>query len=167
MSTSDFDNADQWTINLGQSAAPHTLTMILNLGCVDTQEWWQPNVDDLFKAVTDGQIQLHLKFWNKIKEPLINGNIANSYIDYQHPQAALVYIKAVFRQQEKLRELPHEAVPAYLEQTYGVTPYSNATAVQAKIDREVAANGVTSIPTLIFDGQMRFDESLVSLKELC
>jgi len=166
MSTVNFDHSDENTINLGQADAPHKLTMILNLGCVDTQEWWLPNVADLFKAVDEGQLQLHLKFWNKIKEPLRNGNTANGYIDYQHPQAALTYIEAVFAQQQVLRELPNEEVPAYLEKTYGVSPYPAASAVKTAIDDQVSANGITSLPTLIFDGEKRFDKQLVPLKQL-
>ncbi|BDZ30299.1 thioredoxin domain-containing protein [Lactiplantibacillus sp. WILCCON 0030] len=163
---SGFSDSDATTINLGQPQAPHTLTAILNLGCEDTQDWWLPNVDELFQAVDDGQLQVHLKFWNKIKEPLRNGNIANGYIDYQQPEQALTYIEAVFQGQDDLRGLANAAVPAYLEQTYGVKPYAAAAAVKQQIDQEVAANGITSLPTLIFDGKMRFDEQLVPLSQL-
>jgi len=166
MSTMNFDFSDETTINLGQPTAPHTLTAILNLGCKDTQAWWLPNIEALFKAVDAGELYVHLKFWNKVKEPLRNGNLANGYIDYQHPEQALTYIEAVFQAQAVLRDLPNESVPAYLEKTYGVKPAANAAVVKATIDREVADNGITSLPTLIFDGQDYFDEQLVPLSTL-
>lgn len=166
MEKSGFNVSDEFAINLGAPTAPHEMTAILNLGCVDTQAWWLPNADDLFAAVDAGKLSLHLKFWNKIKEPLRNGNTANGYIDYQHPKAALGYIKAVFQAQADLRELPNEAVPAYLAKTYGVKPYANADEVAASVAQEVAATGVTSIPTLILDGKRYFDDQLVPLKTL-
>jgi len=166
MTELSFDISNKTSVNLGAPTAPHEMTAILNLGCVDTQEWWLPNADDLFAAVDAGKLSLHLKFWNKIKEPLRNGNTANGYIDYQHPQAALDYIKAVFQAQADLRELLNEAVPAYLAKTYGVKPYANADEVATSVAKEVAATGVTSIPTLILDGKRYFDDQLVPLKAL-
>jgi len=161
-----FKVDSQTTLTYGNPQAPHELTLILNLGCVDTRDWWQPNQAALFAAIDQGKLQVHVKFWSKVKPTLLNGNVANGYVDYQHPAAALRLIKAVFQNQEPLRAADLAAVPAYLEKTYQVTPYVQAETVRQRIDREVAANGITSLPTVIYQGQAYADETLPTIDEL-
>ncbi|MFD1419649.1 thioredoxin domain-containing protein [Lactiplantibacillus songbeiensis] len=156
----------QTTLTYGNPQAPHELTLILNLGCVDTRDWWSPNQAALFTAIDEGQLQVHLKFWNKVKPTLLNGNVANGYVDYRHPAAALSLIKAVFQNQDPLRDADLAAVPAYLEKTYQVAPYAQADTVRQQIDREVAANGITSLPTVIYQGQAYADETLPTIADL-
>jgi len=156
----------QTTLTYGNPQAPHELTLILNLGCVDTRDWWQPNQAALFAAIDQGKLQVHVKLWNKVKPTLLNGNVSNGYVDYQHPAAALRLIKAVFQNQDPLRAADLAAVPAYLERTCQVTPYAQAETVRQRIDREVAANGITSLPTVIYQGQAYADETLPTIDEL-
>lgn len=164
MSTYHFDTTNATAVNLGNQAAPQSLTAIFNLVCPDTLRWWQRNHDDLITAVDAGQLQVHLKFWNKAKESLMNGNVAHGFIDYQHPQAALAFIEAVFEHQDDLRELAVDDVADYLQRTYRVTPYAQATAVQAAVDSDVIVNGVLTVPTLILDDQKYTGDSLPSLQ---
>ncbi|AVK62077.1 hypothetical protein C5Z25_09950 [Lactobacillus sp. CBA3605] len=160
----NYDQAT--TLTYGNRQAPKQLTTILNLGCVDTQNWWLLNQAALFEAVDQGQLVLHLKFWSKVKPALMNGNVANGYVDYQHPTAALAFIQAVFQQQAALRALTTTAVPAYLQTTFQVQPYPEAMAVQQQIDREILDNGITSVPTLIMAGKAYFDEQLLPIEQL-
>ncbi|MFC6180590.1 thioredoxin domain-containing protein [Lactiplantibacillus daowaiensis] len=161
----NFNLDDQYTLNFGNSAAPHDLIAILNLGCVDTQAWWLPNEADLFAAIDNGQLKAHFKFWNKQKSTLVNGNIANGYLDYQHPAQAMAWAKQVFHNQQALRDSTD--VPSYLATTYpAVKPYAQADAVKKQIDAEVLANQITSVPTIIFDGHAADEENLQSIKQL-
>ncbi|VDG17781.1 hypothetical protein [Lactobacillus sp. CBA3605] [Lactiplantibacillus mudanjiangensis] len=160
----NFNLTDQYTLNFGRNDAPHELIAILNLGCVDTQEWWLPNEADLLAAIDNGQLNAHFKFWNKVKPALANGNIANGYLDYQHPTQALAWAKQVFHDQLALREATD--VPDYLTTTYGIQPYAQAEIVKKQIDAEVSANHITSVPTIIFDGQAADEENLRSINQL-
>lgn len=160
----NFNLDDQYTLNFGRDTAPHDLIAILNLGCVDTQDWWLLNEADLFAAIDSGQIKAHFKFWNKTKDSLINGNIANGYLDYQHPAEAMAWVKQVFQNQLALREATD--VPKYLMTTYGIQPYASTATVKNQVEEDVLANQITSVPTIIFDGQAADEEKLQSIKQL-
>lgn len=151
------------TLTFGNANAPHQVWAVLNLGCSDTRDWFNAHFDALEKAVAAGRVQLHIQFWSKQKVPLVSGNVANAYIDYHDPQAALAYTKAVFADQDALKAAPD--VRAYLEQTYGVTRNPQAELVDAQVAEAIAAAGITSVPTIVYDGQLYFDETLAKLPE--
>jgi len=161
-----FNNDRQFTLNYGDPQAPQELTLILNLGCIDTRDWWSVNQATLFKALATGQLKVHFKFWNKVKPPLLNGNVANNYIDYQQPTNALKFIKAVFQNQDPLRNAASVDVPAYLAAAYQVTPYPQAESVQQQIAHEIAVNQLTSLPTVIYQDQAYAEADLPVLATL-
>ncbi|RRK10221.1 hypothetical protein D1831_08650 [Lactiplantibacillus garii] len=164
MATYQVDTRAATTLNLGVANAPHTLTAFFNLVCPDTLQWWANNHAVITDAVAAGQLAVHLKFWNKPKEALANGNVAHRYVDYAHPQAALAFVTTIFDHQDDLRELSSGDVPQYLETHYQVKPYGNAASVQAAVDQDVVTNGVLTVPTLILDDQKYTGDSLPLLK---
>lgn len=96
MSEFNFNFSDQSTLNFGKADADHELTAILNLACPDSRKWFLKNESALLNSVGTGQLLLHLKFWNKPKPSLLNGNVANWYVDYVHPNQALDFVTAFF-----------------------------------------------------------------------
>ncbi|WP_416354055.1 thioredoxin domain-containing protein [Agrilactobacillus fermenti] len=166
MTEFNFNYADDFTLNYGAPTAPNELTFIFNLGCGDTQKWFLANEADLFAAIDNGQLRAHFKFWNKDKPSLLNGNVANGFIDYHQPDKMRPLIQTIYHQQADLRQEPLDQVAAYMTQTYHLTPYAQREQVANKIAAEVAKNGITSLPTIIKNDQSYFDEQLVDLKQL-
>lgn len=160
MAAYNFDLRDATTLNLGSTTAPHTLIAVLNLVCPDTRRWWETNWPVIDEMVELGRLQAHLKFWNKPKPALENGNLAQDAIDYTQPQAALGYVQAVFDHQDELRELPAEAVPGFLATNFNVHPQVAAKKVAAAVANDVLTNGVATVPTLIFDDRKYTGDSL-------
>ncbi|KRM86717.1 thioredoxin domain-containing protein [Lacticaseibacillus thailandensis] len=156
-----FSLDNDTTLTYGAATAPESIIAIINLGCGDTRNWLAQVHEDLEAAVAAGKLQVHLKFWNKQKEPLRAGNIANGYIDYADPQAALRLVRAVFTHQDELKAAP--SVADYLTSTYHVQRQANADQVAATVAAEVAANGVTSLPTVVYHDRLYFDDTLADL----
>lgn len=153
MSEFHFNVDQQETLTYGSATAPHKLVAVLNLGCTASQKWWLANQANLLKAADQGQLVLHLKFWNKKKTALTNGNIAQEFIDYNDPETALRYVDAVFNNQAILRSYDCEDVPAYLEKRFGVRPYAHAEQVKHRVAQQTFQNEIATVPTLIYDDQ--------------
>lgn len=164
MSSINFNNTDDTTLNFGAPTAAHQLTAILNLGCPDSRQWYQANRAGIFQAVQTGQLQLHLKFWNKPVADLAKGNIANNLIDYAQPAQALTFIDAVFAQQEALNAAPD--VKHYIETKFQLSASLDTSTAAVQVAREVAANAIISLPTIIFDGTRYFGATLVPVTQL-
>ncbi|MFD1319246.1 thioredoxin domain-containing protein [Loigolactobacillus zhaoyuanensis] len=160
---SDVQFTAEAALNFGPANADHQVVLILNLGCPDSRQWYLNNRQALFFATDSGSIKLQLKFWNKPVADLANGNIANKFIDYSQPKAALAYIDAVYAQQNEL----NAAVDAIeFIKTNFKTSTTTEPATIAAIDTEVAHNQITSLPTVIFDDQIYAEDTLVPLTTL-
>lgn len=146
------------TLTLGQEDADHQVWLVLNLGCPDTRDWFNANFAALEAAVAAGRVQAHLQFWSKQRVKLVNGAIADCYIDYAHPESALDFIKAVFADQDALNAASD--VPAYLEGTYHVQRHPQAELIAAQVAEAVGEAGITSVPTVVYDGKLYFDDTL-------
>lgn len=145
------------TINYGLVNASRDVTVILNLGCPDSRAWYLENEKALFTKVDNGEIRLHLKFWNKPLDNLVNGGIADQYIDYRHPAQVRKLIHDIFTNQGQLNQLTEAQVAPYLKTVYHLNEQSNlATNLTAK---EVAAAGITKLPSIIVDDELKPEES--------
>ncbi|NVM33523.1 thioredoxin domain-containing protein [Pediococcus acidilactici] len=145
------------TVNYGLVNAAHDVTVILNLGCPDSRAWYLENEETLFAKVDTGKIRLHLKFWNKPLDNLINGGIANQYIDYQHPAKVRKLIYDIFTNQDQLNQLTEAQVAPYLRAIYSLTEQNNlATNLTAK---EITAAGITGLPSIIVDDELKPEKS--------
>ncbi|WP_125981619.1 thioredoxin domain-containing protein [Loigolactobacillus iwatensis] len=150
-------------LNFGQTAAKHQVTAILNLGCPDSRQWYLANQQALFQAVQTGQIRLKIKFWNKPVADLANGNVANRFVNYAQPKVALKFITAVYAQQKDLNATVD--VNKFLTTKFKANQVVTQE-VLTQIDREIAAEGITSLPTVIFDDVRYSDDQLVPITQL-
>ncbi|EQM54683.1 hypothetical protein N692_11635 [Lactiplantibacillus plantarum EGD-AQ4] len=144
------------TLNYGSAHATHDVTLIINLGCPDSRAWYLKNEPLLFGKVANGNIQLHIKLWDKPVDDLKNGGIADQYIDYHQPQQARDLIHNIFTDQAKLNQLSPAQVGPYLAQTYGLTQ-ANASASKLTAN-EVASARITNLPSIIVDNQFQPEE---------
>jgi len=152
MSNLDFNLSDETTLNLGTDKAPFELTAILNLGCPYSQAWWLANEAELLRVTSAGYLNLHLKFWSKPSPLLTAGNVANTYIDYSHPDAALAYVQATFHQQDDLRAAPD--TDAYLRGTYQLAPLAASVIVAQQVVEEADRNQLSSLPSFIVNDEL-------------
>jgi len=76
----------------------------------------------------------------------------------------MAWVKQVFQNQLALREASD--VPKCLMTIYGIQPDASADAAKNQIEADVLANQITSVPTIIFDGQAADEENLQSIKQL-
>jgi len=148
----EFNLSDETTLNLGTSEAPFELTAILNLGCTYSRAWWLANEADLLRATSAGELNLHLKFWSKATTALQNGNVANTYIDYSQPKAALTFVQQVFQQQAALKAATDP--DAYLRQQYQLEPLATSVIVAHQVAEEAEQNHLTSIPSFVVNDQL-------------
>ncbi|MEE6667805.1 thioredoxin domain-containing protein [Pediococcus acidilactici] len=157
MSQYTWESRQLNTVNYGLINAAHDVTVILNLGCPDSRAWYLENEETLFAKVDTGEIRLHLKFWNKPLDNLINGGIANQYIDYQQPAKVRKLIHDIFTNQSQLNQLTEAQVAPYLRAIYNLNDQNNlAINLTAK---EVAAAGVTGLPSIIVDDELKPEKS--------
>ncbi|ANK59545.1 hypothetical protein AYR54_04365 [Loigolactobacillus backii] len=150
-------------LDFGKTTAKHQVTAILNLGCPDSRQWYLANQQVLLQTVQAGQIQLEIKFWNKPVADLANGNEANKFVDYTEPQAALKFIAAVYAQQADLNAAID--VNKFVTTKFKVDRVVTQE-VLTQIDQAITAEGITSLPTIIFDGAHFSGDRLVPITQL-
>ncbi|MFT8318005.1 MAG: thioredoxin domain-containing protein [Sporolactobacillus sp.] len=157
---------DRYGINLGDPNARHALTAILNLACPHSKKWFQDVHQLLIHNVEKGILRVCYKFWNKPKESLFNGNIAQKYIDYQDPQMAVHFIREVFEKQEELRKKSSsEDVIQFLKSALSIGKEADQTIIEG-ISREVLMANIKSVPTLILDNVAYVGEEQLNRKIL-
>ena len=140
------------TLNLGDSKASHNVVVFANLGCPWCKRWYVNNWRRMTQAVQQHKLAIHLKFMNKPKAPLHNGNLANAFVDYRNPKAALLYVKRVYENQVKLDQFTNDRdVTDYLESHFNVAPKVSQK-TQQTIVADGRRNGVLTVPTIFFDG---------------
>ncbi|PAL01526.1 hypothetical protein B8W96_01010 [Lentilactobacillus parakefiri] len=108
------------------------------------------------------QLQVHLKFWQKPKDDLKNGNVAQRFIDYANPEAALAFINQIYDHQDELNEQPVADVADYLTTKYGV--HESKTAEVAA--QEAQDNGLVSVPSVVLGDTAYADDTLKNVDEL-
>ncbi|MEE5987641.1 DsbA family protein [Ligilactobacillus equi] len=140
--------SDNFKLVLGKTGLDKA-TVVLNLGCSDSRQWFESNFEAHKKAAKEGQELLELYFWNKDKEPLRNGNIANDYIDYDDPKKALAYIKAIYEVQDTLNE--QEDVEDYLKENFADLIATTVNKAQIKTLQYVIEHKIESLPTLLIN----------------
>lgn len=154
----DYNNAN--TLNFGDLKAAHQMTVFLNLACPFCRKSFLNNYQRIVKAVNEHELAVHFKFINKPKKPLENGNVAQLYIDYNNPDAALNYVHAVFENQKALKALSKDEVANYVQSTYNVKRVISDKNVQ-KVFQQAQALHATSVPNIFFDNQYHLDSNFV------
>ena len=145
-----YDN--NYTLNLGDMKAAHNVVVFANLGCPWCRRWYANNWSAMIKGVQQHDLAIHLKFLDKPKAPLHNGNVANSFVDYQNPEAGLMFVKHVYQNQDILDNLSNDKdVVNFLETKLNAKPVVSSKA-KSKIVAEAKNNGVATVPTIFFDG---------------
>lgn len=140
------------TINLGDQQATHNVVVFANLGCPWCRRWFINNWSAMIKGIQGHDLSAHLKFMDKPKQPLHNGNVANGFVDYQNPESALQYVKKVYENQDILDNLSSDRdVINFLETHFNVKPVVSQKAKDA-IKADAKYSGVTTVPTIFFDG---------------
>lgn len=158
--------SNEFGLNFGSNLASNQVITYLNLKCPDSKAWFLANQHELLNLVNGQDISQHIKLWNKDKEPLQNGNIANKFIDYSQPDYALQSIKSIFETQDELNNLDNADVATYLQENHNLTLNPNAEKVDKQTLKEVEINGLTSVPTVIVNGTQYIDDQLAPIDEL-
>lgn len=106
----------------------------------------------MMKDVQEHKLSAHLKFLNKPKQPLHNGNVANGFVDYNNPDDGALFVKNVYKHQDILDNLTNDKdVVNFLKTQLNAKPIVSSKA-KDKIKSEAKNSGVTSVPTIFFDG---------------
>lgn len=151
---------------VGQPTALNTITEFVNLRCPFCRTWFEKATPVLEPLIKAGKLKRIFKFWDKPKEILRIGNVAQHYLPYEEPTQAYHAIKFLFAHQTDWQNLTPNQLADYMNQQLQLTEQPNATVIQ-QIKNEVAAAQIETVPTIIL-GQHIFDEHISSaeLKQL-
>ncbi|XIF20205.1 MAG: hypothetical protein AJITA_00932 [Acetilactobacillus jinshanensis] len=145
-----YDN--NYTLNLGDMKAAHNVVVFANLGCPWCRRWYANNWTKMIKAVREHDLSIHLKFLDKPKQPLHNGNVANGFVDYNDPEDAPLYVKHVYENQDILDNLTNDRDVIDFLRTQLNVHVKVSSKAKDRIKSEAKDNGVKTVPTIFFDG---------------
>lgn len=151
---------------VGQPTAPNTITEFVNLRCPFCRAWFEKATPVLDPLVEAGKLKRIFKFWDKPKEKLRIGNVAQHYLPYQKPEQAYRAVKFLFAHQADWQDFTPAQLADYINQQLQLTEQPDTAMIQ-QVKTEVNAAQIETVPTVIL-GHHIFDEhiSVAELKQL-
>ncbi|MFD0896428.1 thioredoxin domain-containing protein [Loigolactobacillus binensis] len=161
METSQINPAkiSQRGLVIGANNAPITVIEFINLRCPYCKQWFEKAAPLLEPAVQNGRVKRFFKFFDKPKEKLQKGNVAQHHIPYAQPEKAYAAIKFLFAHQKDWGEnLSHSEIDDYIERQLALPKQPNQTMIDLVLKETQAAN-IQFVPTIII-GAAIFDEKI-------
>ncbi|MFD1317413.1 thioredoxin domain-containing protein [Loigolactobacillus zhaoyuanensis] len=144
---------------IGNINAPITSIEFINLRCPYSKAWFELAASILEPAVAAGRVKRIFKLFDKPKESLLKGNLAQHHLPYDQPEQAYAAIKFLFAHQNEWGEnLTDTEIDAYIEHQLGLPTQPNQTMIDLVLNEAKTAN-VQFVPTIII-GDTIFDEKI-------
>src|SRR5699024_6608647 len=86
--------------------------------------------------IDQGKVQHTIKHFDKTKQGLLKGTIANIYLNYQRPEETLDIIRELYQTQAQWK-VSFSTIEAKMEEEYNLTPHKEADDRSLSTHREL------------------------------
>ncbi|WP_235857631.1 thioredoxin domain-containing protein [Paenibacillus albiflavus] len=86
--------------------------------------------------IKNGQVQYVIKHYDKPREMLLYGTLANAFLDYKNPQQVYVLMKDLFAKQSQWHESGSHSIKKMLTEEYGLQEQPDNIDLSIKIIAE-------------------------------
>jgi len=140
-------------LSYGKDTAPVKVEVFLNLACPYCATFFQAADETLIPYIQNGQVQYVIKHYDKPREMLLYGTLANAFLDYSNPQKVYELMKDLFAKQSEWHEIDSHSIKKLLSEEYGLQEQPENIELSLKIIEEAIKRKVTMVPTVFINGK--------------
>ncbi|GIP37049.1 thioredoxin [Paenibacillus sp. J31TS4] len=140
-------------LSYGKEDAPVKVEVFLNLACPYCATFFQTADETLTPYLENGQVQYVVKHYDKPREMLLYGTLANAFLDYSDPQRVYQLMKDLFAKQNEWSESDSHSIKRLLNEEYGLQEQPENIDLSLKITAEAIQRQVKMVPTVFVNGK--------------
>ncbi|WP_274365619.1 thioredoxin domain-containing protein [Paenibacillus thermotolerans] len=140
-------------LSYGKEDAPVKVEVFLNLACPYCATFFQAADDTLTPYIENGQVQYVVKHYDKPREMLLYGTLANAFLDYKDPQRVYDLMKDLFAKQSRWSESDSHSIKKMLTEEYGLQEQPDNIDLSLQITAEAIKRHVKMVPTVFINGK--------------
>ncbi|MEB5686524.1 thioredoxin domain-containing protein [Mammaliicoccus lentus] len=142
-------------LTFGKEDANITVEAFINFACPYCKHYFFAADEVLTPYIENGDVKYIVKHFDKTKQHLLKGTVANIHLDYDDPDEAIKYIRDLYETQEEWT-VSFETIERKMEDELRLAPQKHADDRSLAINRETFERDITGIPTVFINGE-RFD----------
>ncbi|RKJ49984.1 protein-disulfide isomerase, partial [Butyricicoccus sp. 1XD8-22] len=132
-------------LSYGSSDAPVKVEVFLNLACPYCATFFE-NADQTLKSyIQDGKVQYIIKHFDKPREMLLYGTLANCFFDYKDPEKIYELMKDLFAKQSEWHEKDSDTIKKRLVEEYGLKEEPETIDIGLQIVAEAVKRNVKMV----------------------
>ncbi|MER2057736.1 MAG: thioredoxin domain-containing protein [Niallia sp.] len=144
-------------LSYGKEDAPVKVEVFLNLACPYCATFFEAADKSLQSYIKEGKVQYVIKHYDKPREMLLYGTLANLFFDYNNPERIYEIMKDLFAKQSQWSEKDSNFIKQMLTETYGLKEEPDTIDISLKITAEAIQRQVKMVPTVfINDKEFQF-----------
>ncbi|MBE9916885.1 thioredoxin domain-containing protein [Paenibacillus donghaensis] len=140
-------------LSYGKESAPVKIEVFLNLACPYCATFFQAADETLTPYIEKGQVQYVVKHYDKPREMLLYGTLANAFLDYKDPQRVYELMKDLFAKQNQWSESDSHSIKKLLTEEYGLQEQPDNIDLSLNIIAEAIKRQVKMVPTVFINGK--------------
>lgn len=138
-------------LSYGNADAPVKVEVFLNLACPYCATFFEAADQTLTPFIEDGQVQYVIKHYDKPREMLLYGTLANLFLNYNEPQRIYEIMKDLFAKQSEWSESDSDSIKKMLTEEYGLKEEPDTIDLSLKITAEAIKRQVKMVPTVFIN----------------
>ncbi|PHK48939.1 thioredoxin domain-containing protein [Staphylococcus edaphicus] len=144
-------------LSFGSVNAPIKVESFINFACPYCKNYFKAVDNTLTPYIEAGQVQHIIKHFDKTKQALLKGTVANIHLDYDKPEETLAIIRKLYETQENWKA-SFTDIEEKMAHEFNLTPKKDADARSLAINEEIFDRGIKGIPTVfINEEQFQFN----------
>jgi len=138
-------------LSYGNEDAPVKVEVFLNLACPYCATFFEAADQSLTPYINNGKVQYIIKHYDKPREMLLYGTLANLFFDYSDPQRIYSIMKDLFAKQSTWSEKDSDFIKNMLIEQYGLKEEPDTIEISLKITAEAIQRNVKMVPTVFIN----------------
>ena len=140
-------------LTIGSESAPIKVESFINFACPYCKNYFFA-ADTVLKPLIDqGKVQHTIKHFDKTKQGLLKGTVANIYLNYQQPEKTLDIIRELYNTQTQWK-VNFATIETKMEEEFNLVPCKEADDRSLAINEEAFERGIKGIPTVFINGNL-------------
>lgn len=140
-------------LSYGSKEAPVKVEVFLNLACPYCATFFEAADKTLQPYIENGQVEYVIKHFDKPREMLLYGSLANCFFDYKEPERVYNLMKDLFAKQSEWHEIDSDSIKKMLTEQYGLKEEPETIDLSLQIVAEAVKRNVKMVPTVFINNK--------------
>ncbi len=139
-------------LTVGSKDANITIEAFINFTCPYCLNYFAAADEVLEPYINENKVQYIVKHFDKKKQRLLKGTVANIYLDYDDPEETFKIIRYLYETQDEWT-LNFETIERKMEHELGLSPQKNADDRSLAIMQKTFERGIKGVPTVFINDE--------------